>query len=121
MKLGKVDDEKKIELLKKGNKNYEEIYQKAGKKSLKKRRKGEEKTLSMAQDKIEKAKTITVNQLYKFIKTSNIMAYIQSEEALIRMIKKMVEGRSATAIYFQFITTDAKELNFKIHLKNLEN
>ncbi len=32
MKLGKIDDEKKIEQLKKGNKNYEEIYQKAEKK-----------------------------------------------------------------------------------------
>ena len=32
MKLGKMDDEKKIELLKKRNKNYEEIYQKAEKK-----------------------------------------------------------------------------------------
>jgi len=121
MKLGKMDDEKKIELLKKGNKNYEEIYQKAEKKSLKNRRKGEGKTLSMAQDKIEKAKTITVNQLYKFIKNSNMMGYIDSEEALIRVIKKMIEGKSAVAMYFQFITTDAKELTFKIYLKNLEN
>jgi len=69
----------------------------------------------------EKVKTITVSQLYEFIKKSNIMAYIESEAALIRMIKKMVEGRSAVAIYFQFITTDAKELTFKIYLKNLEN
>jgi len=66
-------------------------------------------------------KTITVSELYKYIKNSNMVDYIDSEEALIRMIRKMVEHRSATAIYFQFITTDAKELNFKIHLKNLEN
>ena len=32
MKLAKLDEEKKIEQLKKGNKNYEEIYQKAEKK-----------------------------------------------------------------------------------------
>ena len=69
----------------------------------------------------EKVKTVTVNQLYKFIKNSNIMGYIESEEALIRMIKKMVEGRSAVAMHFQFITTHGKELNFKILLKNLEN
>jgi len=66
-------------------------------------------------------KTITVRQLYGFIKNSNLMGYVESEKALIRMIKKMTEGKSATAIYFQFKTTDAKELTFKVHLKNLEN
>jgi len=34
MKLSKMDDEKKIDLLKKGNKNYEEIYQKAKEKQF---------------------------------------------------------------------------------------
>ena len=75
----------------------------------------------MAQDKIEKLKTITVNQLYNFIKKSNMKGYIDSEEALIRMIKKMTEGKSAIAMYFEFLTTDAKKLTFKIDLKNLEN
>jgi len=70
---------------------------------------------------IEKPKTITVSQLYKFIKNSNIMGYVDSEETLIRTIKKMVEGKSATAIYFEFITTRGRTLTFKIHLKNLEN
>ena len=70
---------------------------------------------------IEKVKTITVSQLYGFIKNSNMMGYIESEQALIRMIKKMTEGKLATAVYFQFINTDAKELTFKVHLKNLEN
>ena len=75
----------------------------------------------MAQDKIEKAKTITVNQLYKFIKNSNMMGYIESEAALIRMIRKMTEGRPATAVCFHFVTIDAEELTFKIHVKDLEN
>jgi len=66
-------------------------------------------------------KTITVNQLYKFIKNSNMMGYIESEEDLVRMIERMTESKGATAVYFKFITTDAKELTFKIHLKNLEN
>jgi len=66
-------------------------------------------------------KTITVNQLYEFIKNSNMKDYIDSEKTLIRVIKKMVEGRSAVAMHFQFITTRGKELNFKILLKNLEN
>jgi len=66
-------------------------------------------------------KTITVSQLYEHIKNSNVMAYIESEEALIRMIKKMTEGKGATAMYFDFFTVDGKTLTFKIHLKNLEN
>jgi len=70
---------------------------------------------------IEKVKTITVNQLYKVIKKSNMMGYIDSEEALIRMIKKMIEGKPAIAMYFEFLTTKGKRLNFKILLKNLEN
>ncbi len=75
----------------------------------------------MAQDKIEKAKTITVNQLYKFIKNSNLVGYIESEEALIRMIRKMAEGRPATSVCFHFITANAKEFTFKINVKDLEN
>ena len=39
MKLRKMDDEKKIELLKKGNKNYEEIYQKTKEKQFKEEKK----------------------------------------------------------------------------------
>ena len=66
-------------------------------------------------------KTITVNQLYEVIKKSNMKGYIDSEEVLIRVIKKMVEGKSATAMYFEFLTTGGKKLNFKIHLRNLEN
>ena len=75
----------------------------------------------MAQDKIEKEKTITVSQLYKFLKNSNMVGYIESEEALIRMIRKMVEGRPATSVCFHFVTTNAKELTFKINVKDLEN
>ena len=75
----------------------------------------------MAQDKIEKAKTITVKQLYGFIKDSNMVGYIESEAALIRVIKKMTEGRSATAVCFHFVTADAKEVTYKIHVKDLEN
>jgi len=75
----------------------------------------------MAQDKIEKAKTITVNQLYKFIKNSNMMGYIESEAALIRMIRKMVEGRRAVTVSFHFVTSKAKEFTFKINVKDLEN
>ena len=67
------------------------------------------------------AKTITVSQLYKFIKKSNTMAYIDSEKTLIKVIKKMIEGRPAVAMYFEFITTRGRTLNFKIDLKNLEN
>jgi len=66
-------------------------------------------------------KTVTVKQLYKFIKKSNVMSYIDSEETLIRMIKKMIEGKPAIAMYFEFITTSGKTLTFKIHLRNLEN
>ena len=75
----------------------------------------------MAQDKIEKAKTITVNQLYKFIKNSNLVGYIKSEEALIRMIRKMAEGRPATTVSFHFVAADSKEFTFKIQVKDLEN
>ena len=75
----------------------------------------------MAQNKIEKAKTIKVNQLYKFIKNSNMRGYIESEAALIRLIRKMTEGKPAHAVCFHFITTNAKELTFKIHVKDLEN
>ena len=66
-------------------------------------------------------KTITVSELYKYIKNSNIVDYIDSEAALIRMIRKMVEHRSAVAVHFEFRTADGKTLNFKIHVKNLEN
>ena len=66
-------------------------------------------------------KTVTVSQLYEFIKNSNLMGYIESEAALIRMIRKMTEGRSAKSISFHFVTPDSKELTFKIHVKDLEN
>ena len=59
----------------------------------------------MAQDKIEKLKTITVSQLYEVIKNSGVMAYIDSEKTLIKVIKKMIEGRPAVAMYFEFFTT----------------
>ena len=49
------------------------------------------------------------------------MAYIDSEAALIRMIRKMVEYRSAVAVHFEFITVGGKKLNFKVDVKNLEN
>ena len=75
----------------------------------------------MAQDKIKKAKTITVKQLYGFVKNSNMVGYIESEAALIRMLRKMTEGRPATAIYFQFVATKDKEMIFKINVKDLEN
>ena len=67
------------------------------------------------------SKTITVNQLYEVIKSSGVMAYIDSEKTLIKVIKKMIEGRPATAMYFEFITTRGRTLNYKIILKNLEN
>lgn len=66
-------------------------------------------------------KTVTVSQLYEFIKNSNMMGYIESEAALIRMIQKMTEGRPAKSVSFHFVTSDAKELTFKIHVKDLEN
>lgn len=66
-------------------------------------------------------KTGTVSQLYEFIKNSNMMGYIESEAVPIRYIKKMVEGRSATSVSFHFVTADAKDLIFKVRLKDLEN
>ncbi|MBA7469711.1 hypothetical protein ES707_04984 [subsurface metagenome] len=66
-------------------------------------------------------KTITVSQLYEHVKNSNMVSYIDSERALIRMIKKMTEGKSATAIFFEFFDVHGKSLTFKVHLKNLEN
>ena len=75
----------------------------------------------MAQDKIEKAKTITVKQLYGFVKNSNMVGYIESEAALIRMLRKMTEGRSAKTVSFHFVTSDAKELTLRIQVKDLEN
>jgi len=66
-------------------------------------------------------KTVTTKQFYEFVKTTNMMGYIDSEAALIRMIKKMTEGKSATAVYFEFLTYDRNKLTFKILLKNLEN
>jgi len=70
---------------------------------------------------IEKVKTITVKQLYGFIKDSNMMGYIESEAALIRLIRKMTEDKPATSVCFHFVTSKAKELIFKIHVKDLEN
>jgi len=69
----------------------------------------------------EKVKTVTVNQLYEVIKNSGVMAYIDSEKTLIKVIKKMIEGRPAVAMYFEFFTTRGRTLNYKIILKNLEN
>ena len=69
----------------------------------------------------EKVKTVTVNQLYKFIKNSNMRGYIESEAALIRMIKQMTDGRPAKSVSFHFVNIDAEEFVFKIHVKDLEN
>lgn len=66
-------------------------------------------------------KTITVSELYKVIKNSNMMGYINSEASLIRMIRKIVEHRSAVAVHFEFRTADGRTLNFKVDVKNLEN
>ena len=66
-------------------------------------------------------KTVTVSQLYRFIKNSNMIGYIESEAALIRMIKQMTEGRAATSVSFHFVTTNAKSLVFKVHLRDLDN
>lgn len=66
-------------------------------------------------------KTVKVKELYNFIRSSNMMGYIESEAALIRMIRKMTEGRSATSVSFHFVTADAKSLIFKVHLRDLEN
>ena len=49
------------------------------------------------------------------------MGYIESEEALIRMIRKMVERRSAVAVHFEFRTAGGKTLKFKVQVKDLEN
>ena len=75
----------------------------------------------MTQDKIEKAKTITVNQLYKHIQNSNMMGYIESEAALIRLIRGMTKGRTAKTISFHFVTANAKELTLSVHVKDLED
>ena len=66
-------------------------------------------------------KTITVSQLYEHVKNSNMMGYIESEAALIRMIRKMVEHRSAVAVHFEFRKVGGKTLKFKVQVKNLEN
>ena len=66
-------------------------------------------------------KTVTVSQLYELIKNSNMMAYIESEAALIRVIKKMTEGKPGSAICFHFVTPKAKSLVFKVHLRDLDN
>ena len=66
-------------------------------------------------------KTVKVKELYSLIKQSNMMGYIESEAALIRIIRKMTEDRPAASVCFHFVTVDAKELTFKIHVKDLEN
>jgi len=66
-------------------------------------------------------KTVKIKELYNFIRQSNMMAYIESEAALIRMIRKMTEGRSATSVSFHFVTPDSKEVTYRIHVKDLEN
>ena len=66
-------------------------------------------------------KTIKVKELYSFIRASNMMGYIESEAALIRLIRKMTEGRRAVTVSFHFVTSKAKEFTFKINVKDLEN
>jgi len=66
-------------------------------------------------------KTITVGQLYEHIKNSNVMGYIESEGDLIRMIRKIVEHRSAVAVHFEFWTVGGKTLKVKVLVKDLEN
>jgi len=50
-----------------------------------------------------------------------MMGYIESEAALIRMIRKMVERRSATAVHFEFRKVGGKTLKVKVLVKDLEN
>ena len=66
-------------------------------------------------------KTVKVKELYELIKNSNMVGYIESEAALIRLIRKMTEGRPGNAICFHFVTPKAKSLVFKVHLKDLDN
>jgi hypothetical protein len=66
-------------------------------------------------------KTVTVKELYSHIKNSNMMGYIESEAALIRVIKGMTKGRPGSSVCFHFVTTNAESLIFKVHLKDLEN
>jgi len=66
-------------------------------------------------------KTVTTKQFYEFVKNTNMMGYLDSEAALIRMIKRISEGKNATAVYFEFFGFDGKTQTFKIDLKNLEN
>ena len=37
------------------------------------------------------------------------------------MIRKMTEGKGATAMYFDFFDVHGKTLTFKINVKDLEN
>ena len=66
-------------------------------------------------------KTVTVSQLYQYIKNSNMMGYVESEAALIRMIKKMTEGKPGSAICFHFVTPKSESLVFKVNLRSLDN
>ena len=66
-------------------------------------------------------KTIKVKELYSFIRASNMMGYIESEAALIRMIRKMTEGKPGSAICFHFVTAKAESLVFKVNLRSLDN
>ena len=66
-------------------------------------------------------KTVKIKELYNFIKASNMIGYIESEAALIRVIKKMTEGRPATSISFHFVTSKAKEITYTINIRDLEN
>jgi len=75
----------------------------------------------MAKEKMEKVKTVSTKQFYEFVKNTNMMGYIDSEQALIRMIKKMTEGKPATSVSFEFLGFDGKKQTFEILLKNLEN
>ena len=66
-------------------------------------------------------KTVSVSQLYRHIKNSNMVGYIESEAALIRMIKQMTEGKPGSAVCFHFVDIDAKEFVFRVHLRSLDN
>ena len=66
-------------------------------------------------------KTVKIKELYSFIKQSNMFAYIESEAALIKMIKQMTCDRPGSAVCFHFVDIEAKEFVFRVHLKDLEN
>ena len=66
-------------------------------------------------------KTVKVKELYDFLRTSNWKGYVESEAALIRMIRQMTEGRPAVSVSFHFVTHDCKQVTYKVNVKDLEN